>query len=46
MPVEQIELTAGDAAFSAELEFPESNSDHGAVLLPGAIPSKAVPHCP
>jgi pimeloyl-ACP methyl ester carboxylesterase len=36
MPVERTELTAGDASFTAELELPEDDGDHGAVLLSGA----------
>lgn len=36
MPVERTELAAGEASFTAELELPEGDSDHGAVLLSGA----------
>lgn len=36
MSVERDELTVGDASFTAEIELPENDSDHGAVLLPGA----------
>lgn len=36
MSVERVELTAGDGSFTAELELPEGDSNHGAVLLSGA----------
>jgi pimeloyl-ACP methyl ester carboxylesterase len=36
MPVERTELAAGEESFTAELELPEGEGDHGVVLLPGA----------
>jgi pimeloyl-ACP methyl ester carboxylesterase len=36
MSLEEIELTTDESSFTAELELPEGDSDHGAVLLSGA----------
>lgn len=36
MSVERVELAVGDASFTAAIELPEGDSDHGAVLLSGA----------
>lgn len=36
MAVERTELSADDTTFTAELQLPAGDSDHGALLLPGA----------